>query len=66
MMIAFPSGPLAARQQVTIAMPNAPDDDKSGEKSNPPLGGYEVQHILVASLIGAILLLILFVIFMQY
>ena len=47
-------------------MPDAPDNDKSGKKSNLPLGGYEVHHVLVASLIGAILLLILLVIFMQY
>jgi hypothetical protein len=42
-------------------MPDAPD-----KKSNLPLGGFEVQHILVASLIGAIMLLILLVIYMQY
>ena len=47
-------------------MPDAPDNDKSGKKSNLPLGGHEVQYVLVAGLIGAILLLILLVIFMQY
>jgi hypothetical protein len=55
-----------ARQQVTIAMPNAPNNDNGGTKSPVQLGGHEVQYVLVASLIGAILLLILLVVLIQY
>ena len=43
-----------------------PTTINSGKKSDLPIGGHEVQYVLVAGLIGAILLLILLVIFMQY
>jgi hypothetical protein len=44
-------------------MSSAPDND--GKKSNPP-SGHELQYVLAAGLIGAVLLLILLVIFLQY
>ena len=47
-------------------MPNAPNNDNGGKTSHVQLGGQEVQRVLVASLIGAILLLILLVVFIQY
>ncbi len=47
-------------------MPNSPNNDNRGKKSQAQLGGHEVQYVLVAGLIGAILLLILLVVFIQY